>query len=87
MSTTLNLRAKSRVQFDSESDEVTIINCGSFQRIADAVEKMAENYDRLLRAKKSAEDTSEYLRKDNLRMAHRIAGLKGYIKRARRAGK
>lgn len=63
------------------------INTGSLQRIADALEKVALNYDALLRSKKKAEELSG-LRRHRLTIAeHRIAGLLGYIRRLKRAGK
>jgi hypothetical protein len=70
----------SRDQRSSENETVEMINAGSLQRIADAVEKMAGNYDSLLRSKKWAEERAESLSKANDRAFKQIAGYRGYIK-------
>ena len=46
----MNLREKSRAHFTaSENPTFEAINTGSLQRIADAIEKMAANWDALVR--------------------------------------
>ena len=51
----MNMRELSRKEFTSNGT-VEHINCGSLQRIADALEKVAINYDLLLTIKKCAEE-------------------------------
>jgi len=62
------------------------INAGSLQRIADATEKMAANYDQLVSAKKAAENSRDYWKADALRLERRCRSLRGYITRLKRRG-
>lgn len=61
------------------------INAGSLQRIADATEKIAVNYDDLLRDKKSAEESRDYWRGQAERGRRQISALRGVITRMKRA--
>ncbi len=70
----------SRAAWNS-TNTVDHINAGSLQRIADATEKIAENYDALVRAKKSAEESRDYHQKCAARLRNQVAGLRGYINR------
>ena len=76
------MRERSKQEWTSNKTiEISEINAGSFQRIADACELMAKNHAQLIA------DRDLYLRWYNLerekvsRRDHQIAGLRGYIKR------
>lgn len=77
---TPTFKDRSRENWDGDPD-LQHINAGSLQRIADGVEKMAQNHDSLLRAKKSAEDGRDYWQKEAEQRDRRIRSLRGYITR------
>ncbi len=80
------MRETSRKEFTS-SDTVEHINCGSLQRIADALEKVALNYDSLLRDKKWAEEMRDrYKNKLEFEM-RRTAALRGVITKMKKGAK
>ncbi len=55
------------------------INSGALLRIADASEKMAENYDALLRDRDFWKGRTEAHEREAIWLHRRIAGLCGYI--------
>jgi len=60
------------------------IQLGAILRIADATEKMAENYGVLIRERDRLKKDIQY-QDDKIKIFHhRIAGLKGYIKRMKK---
>lgn len=71
-------REESRGNFTS-AQTIEHINAGSFQRIADACEKMAENHDELNRKLRSAEDSLIYWRQWAEKLEHRVRGLRSRI--------
>lgn len=78
-----NLREGSRQDW-LHTGPVEHTNAGSLQRIADATEKIAINYDSLLRAKQSAEEGRDYWRGRADKLERRISALKGVITRLKR---
>ena len=80
------MREASRKQWTSNSS-VEHINCGSLQRIADALEKVAINYDLLLTSKKWAEESRDRYRKDLESERRRTAALRGVIAKMKKGKK
>lgn len=78
----MNFQESSRKNWTSDRS-VEHINAGSLQRIADAMEKVALNYDELLRDKKRAEEARDYWRNRADRLASRVSALKGVITKMR----
>lgn len=76
-------RDSSKAEFVS-SLSIEHINAGSLQRIADAMEKIAVNYDSLLRAKKSAEESRDFWRASAERSGRQNKSLRGHITRLKR---
>jgi hypothetical protein len=56
------------------------IRVGAILRIADSLEKMEKPITRLMDDVTYYKKLNEELKKENLKLAHSIAGLKGYIK-------
>lgn len=77
------MRDDSRREWAS-TNSVEHINTGSLQRIADALEKVAQNYDALLRAKKDAVASADFWRDRSSGLERRINALKGAITKAKR---
>lgn len=78
-----NMREASKNTWASNSS-VEHINCGSLQRIADATEKMAANYDQMRLDRDWQKARADRNSATNQRLRNRIAGLRGYIKRMKR---
>jgi acyl-CoA reductase-like NAD-dependent aldehyde dehydrogenase len=78
-----NFRESSRGNWNSR-DTIEEINAGSMQRIADAAEKMAANYDELRRALESAKKSRDYWRSVADQRQRRINALRGHITRLRK---
>lgn len=82
-----NLKRYSQVDLFNRGEGVPTVEqvkLGCLQRIADATEAMANEYNRLIREAKRARETEEYLRKDNNRMARSNAALRGVVNRLKR---
>lgn len=77
--TTLIERSKSN--FEVKQFTFEEVQTGCLQRIADATEKMAQNYDSLIRDRDWYKKRFNELIEDNKRMAKRIAAYQGVIKR------
>jgi len=60
------------------------IQLGAILRIADATEKIAGNYDALIRDRDFYKGLYNDQRNEIHLLLHRIAGLKGYIKRMKK---
>jgi hypothetical protein len=74
-----NLRDKSKKGFTSDSNTLETINCGSFQRIADACELMASNYKRLQSENESMKAGMQY-RNDRIeKLERKVSAYKGVI--------
>lgn len=73
-----NMRESSKKEWETK-DTIEEINAGSFQRIADAAEKMASNYTQLQNNKERIESYLKNARAENLRLRRRIAALQGVI--------
>jgi hypothetical protein len=63
------------------------INAGSLQRIADAMEKVALNYDRIITEKRWAEEARDRYMKRLETERHRTAALRGVIRRMKKGTK
>lgn len=77
-----NYREESRKDWGTESAGVLDreqIKLGAILRIADAVEKMAEEYSAIIRARNFYKDQSERLRSELDKARRSNAGLRGYI--------
>lgn len=78
-------REESRKNYGTSAGiDLDKLKTGALLRIADATEKMAQNYDALLQAKKSAEEGRNYWRSESERMARRINSLRGVITRMKK---
>jgi hypothetical protein len=74
------LREISRQNFDNKFGNTSEwINTGSLQRIADAVEKMAQNYDELIQSRNDYKQRCEWNSATINKQEHRIRGLRGAI--------
>lgn len=60
------------------------IKLGTILRIADAIEKIADNHPNLIQRVESLEQTNNYLLEENQKLTRRIAGLRGYVKRVKK---
>ncbi len=78
---------RSRRDWGHSDEKTTIeeIQLGATLRIADAVEKVAQNYDSLLRAKRSAEESRDHWRKRAEQLERQRRSLRGTITRMKRA--
>lgn len=83
----LNLRDKSKSEWTTENNMLTSINAGSLQRIADSLEKMEKPYRHLLEEVERGRKDREYYKKDNQRLAHSNAALRGIIRKLKKGGK
>ncbi len=79
----MSFKSLSRVEYSGPAT-IDNINTGSLQRIADATEKIAANYDDLLRAKKSAEESRDYWRSRAQRLELSMRSLRGYVTRLKK---
>lgn len=90
MSTFLEYREHSRRGWGTHSTDNRLtdeqIRTGAIQRIADACEKMAASYDQMRQDRDWQKEAKERERAHAKRLEHRVAGLRGYIKRLKRAG-
>lgn len=73
------LKELSNTNWNSGNQSLDSINAGSLQRIADATEAMASEYNRLIRDLKWYKELAERRYSENERMANRIRSLKGVI--------
>lgn len=84
----MNLRDASKSNYSPEMGAGTYeeINCGSLQRIADAMDKMASSYDRL---REERDRYEQWYRDRNLRveeLERQVAALRGVITKLRNKG-
>lgn len=79
------MRESSRREWASR-DTVQEIGGGALQRIADAVEKMAQSYDRMRDDRDRWQRRANESQAEAERLARRIAALKGTITRMKRKG-
>ncbi len=80
------MRETSRREWSSNTS-IEHINCGSLQRIADALEKVAVNYDSLLRDKKWAEESRDRYVNALESERRRTAALRGVITKMKKGTK
>jgi hypothetical protein len=80
------LREASRKDYSPTSYPATHteIQSGAIQRIADATEKMAQNYNQLLNEKRWAEQRADEQRQTAERIARRNRALRGVITKLKR---
>lgn len=79
------LRDCSRQDWTTPSGEIAHTNAGSLQRIADATEKIALNYESLLHERKMACDSRDYWKARAMTWERRCRGLRGHITRLKGA--
>ncbi len=84
MSEQVNLRALSRLQFMSSNRLLEDINCGSLQRIADAMELMAKNHSALLNELKWANEKIARVELHAKRLKGTNAALRAHLTRLRK---
>lgn len=72
--------------YNTQQDKPTCeqINVGSLQRIADAAEKMAQNYTSLIEELDRYKRWYEEERKRSQKLRNRVAGLQGAFRRFRK---
>lgn len=80
-----DMRKASKQEWNAQVDNLEAINAGSFQRIADAIEKMAANYDNIRNDRDWYKRRYEEERSCNKRQTFRIAALRGVITRMKKA--
>lgn len=78
-----NLREKSKLNYNDNNNVASLeeLTVGSFQRIADATEKMASNYIKMENDLKWYKDKYQQQKDEIEHLCKRISGFKGYIKR------
>jgi hypothetical protein len=77
---------KDDVSIHGEGVTLEQLNAGSFQRIADATEKMAGNYIKLQNERDWYERYYKQEKEATARMSKRIAALQGVINRYKKTG-
>ena len=82
----MNMREASKHVWTS-NNTVEQINCGSFQRIADACEVMAHNHAALIAERDQAISAQNYWREMSAYKDLRIAALKGQITKLKKGTK
>jgi ribosomal protein S17E len=78
-----NMREDSKKEWSSGAT-TEHLRTGCLQRIADAVEKVAANYQRLIDDRDQYKRWYEQERASSKRLANRVAGLRGAITRLKR---
>lgn len=73
-----NFRASSKTNYSS-NDSIEHINAGSLQRIADAAEVMAKNYNMLLQTKENYKQWYEQRGQRIVKLERQNAALRGQI--------
>jgi len=82
----INLRDASKKQYTTQCENATVaeIDCGSLQRIADAVEKMALRYTELIDKADRSESSAKYWRSESEHKDRQLSAYKGQVTRLRK---
>lgn len=78
-------REESRTRWGTHDEKIDReqLKLGALLRIADSLEKMEKPFDRLIRDVQYHQERADGLSKSLTKAEHRIAGLRGYIKRTK----
>jgi len=84
-----SFKAKSKENWEPANGPITNeqIKVGCLQRIADATELMANNYQTLINERDRYKRNWEYQKEESERMARRISALQGVITRMKKKAK
>lgn len=78
--------SRKRYGYESKSGNACLeqINCGSFMRMADAMELMAKRYQELIDERDRYKRDCQEQREAKWKVRHQIAGLRGVITKMRK---